>query len=490
MKRLIATSLLVLIIANLISCGTKTTETQMESENPYQEDNELSQNEENTIETENDAPELPDIDMTGDEFTILTCGWFSYAPLAITDISPEEETGERLNDAAYRRAGYITDKYGCTLNWAMYGDHMEGLDVLNRSVAAGDAEFDLALIRGRQFYQEITSDILLPLEEVPYINLDAPYYDAASLAITTLKEKTYGVVSDISTIRYQSAACVFANIDLIKEYNLEDIYDIVRDGRWTYDKMFEMGRVHGADVDNNGIYDREDRFTVTYINSSTVAFMIGAGVDFAVPSEDGIELTFYNENNIDGMMKVTEYFTDPNLSYYYHHRSTDSADEHNMFMQRHSMFHVGGIYHGSLFREMEDDFAIIPIPKLYEEQRNYRTAIFNDNITLTTIPITNNKLDKTGVLLEELCYYGKKDLYPEMYEKVLKDKIARDQNSQDMIDMIFANTAYDVGLFYFPSLQDVVTGRFRLYDQTYASEFASKRRSIETALEELMSAID
>ena len=143
-----------------------------------------------------------------------------------------------------------------------------------------------------------------------------------------------------------------------------------------------------------------------------------------------------------------------------------------------------------LFRDMADDFAIIPMPKLEEQQEHYTTSIINTTFSITTIPITNNRLEHTGILLEELCWRGKKDLYPEMFETVLKSKIARDENSIEMIDLIFSNTMYDAGFLYAAALNGAITSQFSSGAGTFASSFASLRPSVEASVSSLLDALE
>jgi len=50
--------------------------------------------------------------------------------------------------------------------------------------------------------------------------------------------------------------------------------------------------------------------------------------------------------------------------------------------------------------------------------------------------------------LEELAYQGKQLLTPAYYEKTLVGQYTRDEESAEMLDLIFANLVYDVGIYY------------------------------------------
>jgi len=477
MKRSLSLILAGILLASLAGCGGDSPEVQTDTG---------TENTTAPAETEPAyAPMLPDTDMSGETYTIFTTGWYSYAPLKYTDIAPEEQNGEALNDAAFKRVTAVEEKFGCDIVWAEYDDHQEGNDAFIRSVSAGDDDFDIAQIRGTHYYNLVTMGALTDLETVPHLDLDKPYYDQTSLEITSVKGTPYGIVSDLSINHYLTTASIFANLQLIEDYSLGNIFETVWNGDWTLDKMFEMGALHEADLDNNGVYDNQDRYTVTYINNSTPAYLTASGIKLAEVSKDSIELTFDSEINMDKLIKIISYFLDTNKSYYYHARSTDTADEHNMFKNRHSLFHTGAILHATLFRDMEDDFAILPLPKLEKEQDGYYSSVTNDTLPLTAIPTTNSRLENTGILVEQLAYLGKRDLYPQMYEIVLKTKIARDENCTKMIDTVFENVVYDAGIFYFNNLYSSIQSFYRNANSDYASTFASLRPSLETAAKEL-----
>ena len=65
------------------------------------------------------------------------------------------------------------------------------------------------------------------------------------------------------------------------------------------------------------------------------------------------------------------------------------------------------------FRDMEDDFGMIPHPKLDEAAPHYTQLVNNNVVTVTTVPVTNSKLEMTSILLEALAYEGWKNITPE-----------------------------------------------------------------------------
>ena len=56
--------------------------------------------------------------------------------------------------------------------------------------------------------------------------------------------------------------------------------------------------------------------------------------------------------------------------------------------------------------------------------------------------------EKSGIILEELAYYGKQMLTPAYYDQTLIGRSVRDEESIEMLDSIFATRVFDVGQYY------------------------------------------
>jgi hypothetical protein len=99
-------------------------------------------------------------------------------------------------------------------------------------------------------------------------------------------------------------------------------------------------------------------------------------------------------------------------------------------------------------RGMETDFGIIPCPKLDKAQENYITQNNPHTGVGLSIPVTVSDLERTGMILEDISAESKYTLQPAYYEINLLGKYARDDDSAEMLDIIFSNTAHDIGNVY------------------------------------------
>ena len=96
---------------------------------------------------------------------------------------------------------------------------------------------------------------------------------------------------------------------------------------------------------------------------------------------------------------------------------------------------------------MDADFGILPIPKGSEEQPNYRSTVNYYVSCSIAVPLCTPDPEAAGMFLEALSCVSRYKLQPAYYEVTLTGKYPRDVESTDMLDIIFANRDYDIGMF-------------------------------------------
>ncbi|MDD4774616.1 MAG: hypothetical protein PHZ09_13600, partial [Eubacteriales bacterium] len=149
------------------------------------------------------------------------------------------------------------------------------------------------------------------------------------------------------------------------------------------------------------------------------------------------------------------------------------VDEVGMFASGEVLCSIAGVYYAPQFRGMEQNFGIIPLPKLNSEQENYNSPLFSNIIPIIIIPQTNSDLEAAGTILTHMAYLGKRDMYTALYDNLLRGKITRDENSNAMLDMIFENTIYDPGIIFFTSVRDRVRNVYMNFSGDFTSILAA-----------------
>ena len=148
------------------------------------------------------------------------------------------------------------------------------------------------------------------------------------------------------------------------------------------------------------------------------------------------------------------------------------------------------------FRNMQDEYGILPMPKFDKAQDNYYTYA-HDQYSVFMVPCTVREPGMSGAVLEAMAYESYKSLQPTYYDIVLKGRYANDIESRRMLDMITENLKVDCGWIYARVLDDPTASVFRELIHNKKTTFASAYASVENAfgrttnkLKKLMSLFD
>ena len=485
-------SVVSLLLAAL-AAGTFLTSCGGESETQTGAENTVPAGENETQPETEPEPEhiFPEKDMAQTEITILTEDWAAYDPIAMDDILTDSANGEVLNDAVFDRMRSVSELYNCRLAQADLTSD-EGKNALLKSVRAGDDAYQIALIRSCQYSTMLSEHSMLALDSVPNVDLSAPWYDGNSLAALALLGKNYGVVSNVTMNRYELTFCGYFNKVMAENLQLGSIYDIVRDGKWTWDAMFSLGKTAVQDLDNDGEATTADCFGITYINDIPEGLLNAGGVRYAELDGEGIPtMTCGKEENITKMQALFELFSDKNISINIHQRSKQAyIDEVGLFMNRQALFSLGGVYYAPQYRDMKDDFGIVPLPK-YSEEQEYAAPLFGNVFPITILPVTNADTENAGLILDAMSYEGWHSVLPAFYDIVLQGKLARDEDSNYMLDLIFNNTFYDTGLlFQFGGVVQTIRNIYQPLKGDFVSSLEKTSPKMEKDIEKLISSIE
>ncbi len=487
MKKLMAALLFASLL--LVSCGEAASGAVSGTTSPAAENEAVP---EETAETEPEIkPDLPEKDMNGAVINILTEDWAGYTPLDMDDISVEELNGEDFNDAIFARQKKIEEEYGCVIVQMNYPS-ADGQSKLLKAAQSGDDAYQIAIVRSNQYSKLLSSGALMDITTVPYIDLEKPWYDKNSLSALGLLNRTFGIVSNITMNAYKLIFCAYFNMNMMDDYGLGNMYEIVNGGGWTWDQMYSMGKTVAADLNSDGKFTTDDRYGFTYISDVPEGLLNAADVRYASLDADGIpENTINTERNITVMQRLLDMLSDTETSLNIHKRSTNAfVDEVGMFMNKQALFALAGIYYAPQFRPMEDHFGIIPLPKYDDAQDGYRSPMFCNVFPLTAIPSTVADKENAGIITEAMSYEGYTGLLSSFYGTLLQGKITRDEESNKMLDMIFSITFYDSGLLYqFGGMLSSMRNIYANLKGDFASTFAKNESKVQKDIDKLMDSL-
>jgi len=141
------------------------------------------------------------------------------------------------------------------------------------------------------------------------------------------------------------------------------------------------------------------------------------------------------------------------------------------------------------FREIEDDYGVLPMPKYDEAQEKYLTSV-NPLSYIYTIPITVTDKERTTVLFEAYCYEGYNYVRPGFYEIALKTKYSRDDASAQVYDIILDGRVVDFGFMFDGGVGmfNIMNGLMQNKSTDFASAYASREAAAIAQYEKIMNA--
>lgn len=425
--------------------------------------------------TEKIMPDLPEANYNNHAFNILVTS--DVGDPVRNDFLAEELTGEIINDAKLMRNLYVEEKYGVKINnmstgWMPLGN---GVDLIRKSAASGDYAYDAAMTTVYDACNLAISGLITDLKSVDYLDLSRQWWDQKANRDLIIQDKMYFTTGDISQVANDSTYAVLFNKKLARDYSLEDPYALVKSGKWTYDKLAELGKSVSGDLNGDGIFDENDLYGAIVEDDVMMSLINSVGERCAKINNSGeIELSLYNERTVSAVKKYTDWVFDKTSVFAYQRYVGKTGDYYfiNMYENDQSLFLLRGMETIAELRAMETDFGILPFPKLDEQQSDYCSPVGAWKSMFLSIPTVQEDIDRTAVILEALAAESLYTLRPAYYDISLKGKHARDEESVEMLDIILSTRIYDFGWYYqFGSYNNHIMDLFRNYNSDFTSMY-------------------
>lgn len=426
-----------------------------------------------------------DANFGGEDFTILCSSNAEYGTVK-DDFFAEEITGEAINDARFNRNASVGDQLNVKIvPFDADVGSGAGQSLITQDVKSGTGAYDLAFCCGYATSSLSTGNYLANIKNVPYINLEAPWWDQVANRDLQILNQLFYTTGDISTADNDATYCIMFNKGLITNYNLQNPYELVDGDKWTMDNFIAMASQVHQDTNGNGQVDREDLFGVMIWDDSMMGIVNCTGTKCCTVGDDGLlQMTLYNETTVEAVTKFLEFAIQKDVADAYQRTNWDDTWLVTKFSANETLFLMQLIQIVPKMREMENDFGILPYFKYRETQDEYYTTIGSWHSVFMCIPNSGIDLNRTGIVTECLANEGLYGLTEAYYEKTLVGKTTRDAESAAMLDIIFANRVYDMGWYFqIGGYNEAVMNELRNYRNEFASMYKKAEKVANKTLE-------
>ena len=435
---------LMLVSAALTACSDNTQETESESVAETPADSETVFVEETEDPYIYDSLEEQDLD--GYNFRIM------YAEQYYKQLIAEEYTGVPLDDAMFESKTAVEDRFNISISIVEGGTNTYNPTIYKNAITSDDDSFDINIGHDVQLSTVATNGYCYNLFDLEQFDFEQPWWPEKAVDSLTLDGRLYTASNYISYGGLAGTRAVFVNKDLIDKYNLEIPYDLVREGKWTFDAMYSYLEGYTEDLNGDGqILEADDQLALVGNKYSWFCMQESADVPIYRRDSEGMIYLDIDAEKISEFIEKSNKMTDPE----FYSRSDVVADTFNKGRSMFAIYTIGDGY--STFRNGDTRYGFLPSPKLNELQEDYINAC-TDKLWVVPIHHEEEQLDIIGTVCEAMsCSYFNR-VIPVYFEETMKARVADAPDDAEMLEIIRDTRTVLFGYMYQMPLHDLHTG--------------------------------
>ena len=431
---------------------------------------------------------VPESDFGGAAFHTLSLDWQGYKFYFFAD----EATGDAMNDAIYDRRMRVEEYTNTVHTVEMEADVNALENRVKKAVQAGEDRYGQVLLHCIYGVASLSGGgFLRDYGTLPYVDVSAEWWNQRMMDVLRFGKGTYFGVSDYMI---PCPYVIAFNRDMVAEAGMDDPYALVYDGTWTLDAFSTMAEAAARDLDGDGRFTDADVYGVTAGEiSKYISFMPSCGQYITEKGEDGqIRLALNTEKTQSIVEKLCAVVSKDGVLYT--PASMDHVITDTLFMNGRLLFYllpVSDIVH---LRDAEITFGLLPYPKYDAAQAEYQSMDWGG---LQCIPTTVQDPEMVGAVIELLAYESGGTVIPAYYDVLLAGKLARDEDSVKMLDILFDTITYEIGGNYFgfsAGFNDLfyTLGNYVVMNgnSDFASLYAKNEKSAQQTIDKFYTALD
>jgi len=99
-------------------------------------------------------------------------------------------------------------------------------------------------------------------------------------------------------------------------------------------------------------------------------------------------------------------------------------------------------------RNMDSDFGVMPFPKFDKNQTEYYHTVQPSTSNSMVFPVTTPDPEMASIIVEDMCYEARDTVRYAYFDITITNKTIRDEESAEMLDLIFSTRIYDLGFIF------------------------------------------
>lgn len=397
----------------------------------------------------------------------------------------EDQTGESVNDAIYKRNLNVQERFGITLEYSgTKGDFNNQSSFVNtcvNSTQSGSDAYDIFCGYSMTGATLMTQGVAQDLTEYDVMEFDKPWWPKSLIDKASVNGGIYFASGDISTNFIHMMYLTMFNKNMLMDvHNLtaDEIYTLAYDGLWTLDKMIELSTGVYLELDGDNVPGEGDRYGIVVTSVHFDPFYAGSNLNTIVVNENGelvLSDDLYSQKTVDLLEKLCNLF----------HVSGDAYINKSepLFAAGQSLFIVDRPYIITRSLTSTDfSFGILPIPKYDTDQDEYRTAL-GFGYTMYVLSTAAPSPEAAAATLELMAYQSYIHVSPALFEESMKLRYADQSDDAFMFDIIRNAVDIDIARLFTMQLDKLSYSIFRnAVTNNGAGSYMSQRKGNEKLL--------
>lgn len=406
------------------------------------------------------------------------------------DFFEDSESTDPVRNAVYKRKKLIDAEFDVSIKVIEGVKNMNISRLVAVSAIAGANEYDIVVSTAQTMYSLAIEKYLVNTDNIMSMDTSSDVWDQWMISQTTLQDKNFFVTGDITTADEDSLWVMMYNQSLAKSVGIDEneISGLVKSGKWTLDKLLQYCKSFAyTDLDKDNAVSPKDRFAIATTDRIMGALYFGAGRRIAVNGVHGLNLQGSSEHDTV-LDKIAEIYV-PSYRYTFDSRnhSTDTSLSRQMFNEDRSLFFSDTLKDYKHFKN-KSGVVVIPMPKADESQEQY-ASLYDSQASMFAgvVKMPNNRVERSGAVMQSLAEEGKKLLTPAYYGQF-------DKQSLEMMDHIMENRVFDFGynvnIGNTSSIYHGITELIRSNNtKDYSHTFSRLHHTVTAALDDLEKSI-
>ncbi len=352
------------------------------------------------------------------------------------------DTSTKITEAIYNRNRYIEQQLSMVFKVKEEGMGNVTTEI-SKLVNAGTHAYDLCYNESHVQVPLVSQGIYIEQGSyAKYVNFEKPWWYKDSMDSLTIADRNFFLIGDSQMWWNDSTSCIAFNKDILSQYDTEDPYKLVKDGKWTLEELYKMIQTTKVEDDNNR------RWGVTGYKYTPSVLLMGAGVELIkkdasgnstlITAQDGNVTTIYSD--------IIKYFYasngDKGDNWLKPDADTPSSKKwQDQFTEGNVTFMIGTVGDMRLYLpKSEIEYGIVPVPKHNAELQSKYVGYVYEGGAIAGIPMSiesEENLERACTIIEWMGAMSYKMLKPVYYDEIIKARTANDPESAEMLDIVF-----------------------------------------------------